>query len=315
MLGAGLLVGGDHDQQLARSRSPALARQRHGGGDLGGHLALHVHRAAAPDAAVADLARPRVHLPVGGVGQHRVHVAQQAQGRPVGRPGQPRDQVRPPLDLGQQLDLEARALEQVAQELLGGLLVAGRVDRVEPDQALQELGGVTLQIGGLGHPAMVSARRLVPLTCTAWPWRPCRRDARDAPHLRGRPGAAGRAAARRRPGGRRRRGAGGARPRGGAGHGGPGRRRRRLRRPGRPGGRPGHPRGRAAGALADALVPAGQPGRGQRAHPPAAGARVGQRRRAPGRIGGRRDHAAGGRGHHRRSSWASCWSRPRCGWC
>ena len=64
VLGARLLVGGDHELQLARLRPPALLGQRDRRGHLGRHLALHVQRAAAPDAAVAQLARPRVHLPV-----------------------------------------------------------------------------------------------------------------------------------------------------------------------------------------------------------------------------------------------------------
>ena len=90
VLGAGLLVGGDHELQLARCGPPALLGQRHRGGHLGRHLALHVQRAAAPDAAVLELARPRVHVPLGRVGEHGVHVAQQAQHGPVGVGRQPR---------------------------------------------------------------------------------------------------------------------------------------------------------------------------------------------------------------------------------
>ena len=68
------------------------------------------------------------------------------------------DEVRPALDGRQQLAFEAGALEQLLEELLGGLLVAGRVDGVEPDQLLEQLGRAPLEIGSLGHRPRILAR-------------------------------------------------------------------------------------------------------------------------------------------------------------
>ena len=64
-------------------RPPALARERRAGHRLGGHLGLHVERAAAPQEAVGDLARPRVVLPLVGVGEHGVDVAEEASVGPL----------------------------------------------------------------------------------------------------------------------------------------------------------------------------------------------------------------------------------------
>src|SRR5205823_3920162 len=64
---------------------------------------------------------------------------------------QARDEVRAALHGGEQLALEARRLEQRAQVLLGGLLVARRVHRVEADELPHELGRPPLQILRLGH--------------------------------------------------------------------------------------------------------------------------------------------------------------------
>ena len=54
---------------------------------------------------------------------------------------QARDQVRAPWHGGEQLALEAGRLEQPAQEVLRRRLVARRVDGVEADQPLEQLGG------------------------------------------------------------------------------------------------------------------------------------------------------------------------------
>ena len=79
---ADLLVDHRDHLQLAARGPPAAAGQRGGGDDLGGGLGLHVERAAAPQVAVVDLARPRVVRPVVGIGEHGVHVGQVAQNRP-----------------------------------------------------------------------------------------------------------------------------------------------------------------------------------------------------------------------------------------
>src|SRR2546421_54378 len=55
------------------------------------------------------------------------------------QPERARDQVGPCLLGPEQLTLEACGAEVPGQVLLGGALVAGRVDRVEADQGLQEL--------------------------------------------------------------------------------------------------------------------------------------------------------------------------------
>ena len=78
---ARLLVRGEHEQHITR-RPPTLPqpladdRQDHGV-----HV-LHVHRAAAPDAAVGDLAGERIVPPVGRVGRHDVKVTVDQQGWP-----------------------------------------------------------------------------------------------------------------------------------------------------------------------------------------------------------------------------------------
>src|SRR5215208_6573385 len=117
-LRARLLVCRDHDEQLA-ARPPALLGERRGGHYLRGDLALHVERAAAPDAVVLELARPRVDRPVRGIGEHGVHVTAEAEDRAVTAAGQPCDQIGTPLDRREQLALEARGGERVAQEFLG----------------------------------------------------------------------------------------------------------------------------------------------------------------------------------------------------
>src|SRR5688500_14599752 len=53
-----LLVGGDDGQKLSLAGTPAVAAERGGGGDLGGHLVLHVQSAPASYLPVYDVARP-----------------------------------------------------------------------------------------------------------------------------------------------------------------------------------------------------------------------------------------------------------------
>ena len=145
---AGLLVDDADDEQVAAGGAPARARERHRGGHLGRGLGLHVLRAATPEHAVDDVARPRVALPLGGVGQHGVDVREQAQRRPVAGPAQARHQVGALLGAPQQVDLEARVAQQAGEQLLRRALVARRVDRVGLDQALEELGRLALEVFG-----------------------------------------------------------------------------------------------------------------------------------------------------------------------
>ena len=112
---------------------------------LGGRLVLHVDRAAAVQEAVAQLGAPRVGAPVLGVGQHGVDVREVAERRAVAA-AQRGDEVRA-LRLGAvELDLEPGVGQVVREPLLTRALVAGRVDRVEPDQLAQDLGGLVLQV-------------------------------------------------------------------------------------------------------------------------------------------------------------------------
>ena len=155
---ADLLVGGrDEDQVAAGLESlPGERGHRH---RARRDLALHVERAAAPDLAVAKLARPGVDLPLGGIGENRVRVREERQPRPVAAPGNPRDEVRPLRHLRVELAGDAVLLEVVAQELGRTGLVPGRVDRVEADQLLEELADLVAERDGC-------AQRRVPCTST-----------------------------------------------------------------------------------------------------------------------------------------------------
>ena len=75
-----------------------------------------------------------IDLPLGGVGEHRVRVGEQQQPR-TGSARDPRDEVRPVGNLGEQLAPHAVVLEVRAQELGRARLVPGRVDRVERGSA------------------------------------------------------------------------------------------------------------------------------------------------------------------------------------
>ena len=123
--------------QLAARGPPALPRERDGRRDLGGRLVLHVERAAAPDAAVAQLARPRVVLSSrrGRRAPCRRATGSTSRG-PSCSPAQTRDEVRALLGAAEQLDLEARASSRIparyswhSRSLPGGLTVLKRIRR------------------------------------------------------------------------------------------------------------------------------------------------------------------------------------------
>ena len=105
--------------------------------------------------------------PLVGVGEHGVDVAQVAEGRtggtraaaaghgiPTGhrtlaagrRALQPRNEVRPPRLGAEQLTLKARLAEHPRQVFLRRALIPRWVDRVEAQQALEQLGGLPRQI-------------------------------------------------------------------------------------------------------------------------------------------------------------------------
>jgi hypothetical protein len=97
---------------------------------------------APPYLSVALEARERRHRPLVGVSQDDVGVAEQHQRRPVARPAHPRDEARALRRASAQLGLDPR-LGQVRGQVLGrSRLVAGRVRRVDADQAGQQVGGL-----------------------------------------------------------------------------------------------------------------------------------------------------------------------------
>src|SRR5689334_12257388 len=144
-----LLVGAGREDEVARGLE-ALPRERGERHRLRGDLPLHVERAAAPDLGAANLARPGIRLPLRRVGDDGVRVGQEQQARPTAAPGQPRDEVRALGGACLELALDAVPCEVVAQQLGRLRLVPGRVDRVEPDELLQELGDLVAERHG-GH--------------------------------------------------------------------------------------------------------------------------------------------------------------------
>ena len=135
---ADLLVGGEREQQVA-GRPYALPGERGEGHGRRRDVALHVERPTTPDLAVDEVARPRVAFPLVWVGEDSVRVRHQEQARPVAT-GQARDEVGAIRRPREELARNAVPGEVVAEQLRGPRLVAGRVDRVEPDELLQELG-------------------------------------------------------------------------------------------------------------------------------------------------------------------------------
>ena len=129
--------------------APAGLGQVQRRGDLRRGLGLHVLGAAAPDLAVDQIARPRVALPLGRVGQDGVDVRQQPEHRTVGGAAQARHEVRALRRAAAQLDLEAGVAKQDGQLLLQRPLVARRVDRAVADELAQQLDGALLK----GHGA------------------------------------------------------------------------------------------------------------------------------------------------------------------
>ena len=130
-----LLVGHDHEQQVAGA-APAAARQRRHGDGAGRDLVLHVDRPAAPqEAVVVDHGTERRVDPVAGVGRHHVAVPDEGERRSAAGARDPGDEVGATRVARDQLDLDPGAL-QVGGEHLGhrGLVAVRGVD---PD----DLGG------------------------------------------------------------------------------------------------------------------------------------------------------------------------------
>src|SRR5690606_33349523 len=116
---------------------------------------LHVHRAAAPEEAVAQLTAERVDGPLPGVGRHHVQVSVHQQGASGWiSAGEPGDQAGPPRDGLAQLGLDPY-LGQLLRDplrrraLRGGAAGLPGVAGVHPDQRLAQLHHLLLR---RGHP-------------------------------------------------------------------------------------------------------------------------------------------------------------------
>jgi hypothetical protein len=144
-MGAGFLIGGAHEEELA-SRAPALTRERDAGGGLRRDLVLHVLGATAAHLAAGDVSRPWGEAPLGGVGGDRVGVAEQAEGRAGLLAAKPGDQVRALGILGvEQLALEADLAEALGEQQLDRQLLVGRVGGIDPDQLAEEVDRLLAQ--------------------------------------------------------------------------------------------------------------------------------------------------------------------------
>ncbi len=188
---AGLLVADEHELQVAAGGPPASAAEGRGRDCLGRYLGLHVERAPAPQEAVHHLAGPWVVPPLGGVCQHGVDMPEQAERRAIGRALQCRDEVGALLIGGQQLGLKT-GIRQVALEKLDRrAFVAGRVDRVEAHEALEDVGRLGLEArhglsslapathSAASRPAAIAAA--APAGETVGERADCEQDERDRP--------------------------------------------------------------------------------------------------------------------------------------
>ncbi len=143
----GFLVGDEHELQVSGRGPPPLTGEGGAGHRLGRDLGLHVKGSAPPEDPVLEIPGPGVMAPFRRVGENGVDVAEEAQGGAVATPAQIGDQVRPLIVGGQELDLEPGRLQVRGQVLDRRSLVARRIDRVETDQPLQDLGRLLLKIG------------------------------------------------------------------------------------------------------------------------------------------------------------------------
>ena len=122
--------------------SPQMGRQRDGGGDDGGHAAFHVGRAAPIEPAVVDVGGEGLDAPRGGAQGHDVDVAGEAERRLVVAAADAGDEVGTAFVEQVIGDVKAGVFEDASQVFGAGLLVAGRVDRVEADQFAGEFNDV-----------------------------------------------------------------------------------------------------------------------------------------------------------------------------
>src|SRR4051794_18838321 len=164
VLTARLLVGGDHQEKVARRGTPAAVAEARGRRNLRGHLALHVEGAPPADPAVGDVAGPGVEGPLVRIGADGVSVAEEGQRRPVARTAEPCDQVGATGLGGELLALEPGGGQHLLEEILNRTLVSGRIHRVRLDQATEQIDGPRAEslrdrsCGALLHPGQLKGR-------------------------------------------------------------------------------------------------------------------------------------------------------------
>jgi hypothetical protein len=164
VVAAGLLVGGEREDQVARRAYPAAAPVPHHREHHRVEV-LHVDRAPAPQVPVAQLTGERVDRPLAGVGRYHVEVPvhEQRAARRVGT-FEPRDDAGPAgrrlADLRGQADL----VEQAGDVLRGGPLphaggqVAG-VGGVDAQQVAADVDDLDTGVDhGLAHPSVIPVR-------------------------------------------------------------------------------------------------------------------------------------------------------------
>ena len=133
-----LLVRREGEQHVARG-THALADER---GERDGRrrdMALHVERAASPDLAVDEVARPRIARPLVGIREHRVRVRHQQDARPVRRRAGAR-RGSPARASSRRARSRRRSRARYRCSSVGGAgLVPRRVDGVETQERPEEL--------------------------------------------------------------------------------------------------------------------------------------------------------------------------------
>ena len=142
-----LLVGHPQVDERALGPEPLIGQlaggHRHGGGQV-----EHVDRAPAPHLPVDELAAEGVVTPPVGADGYDIGVAHEQQGRRRRvRPLDPGHDAGPPRLGLVALDVDARALEHVGEDVGAAVFVArldaAVVHALVPDQHLQELGDLT----------------------------------------------------------------------------------------------------------------------------------------------------------------------------
>ncbi len=155
---AGLLVDHADDEQVAVRGAPARAARASAPRSPRPPSGTSCpERPAAPQLAVDHVARPRVALPLGG--RRRARCRRARAGTASAR--RPRRAGAPPGSGAPRCARAAgprspRRRSMPASMLLGRALVAGRVDRVEAHEALEQLGRLALEV--VGHRLQATRR-------------------------------------------------------------------------------------------------------------------------------------------------------------